>query len=187
MDGELATAWRAHIFDPCPRHEAIFHRAVERVFHAPDDRFQADLRKGGRLERALAWEMELPRLSVECWDEGGKVSASSSGGHNTTHIRIWYPTLKQVYADLSFEDVRIVVRAPSRLVGDVIESLEDNFPSATVVSNLVAEAQPDEHVWSSNWTKPKRREDIDHNVLASTVGMEGSQRSKGWGHSPWVS
>lgn len=197
MDIDIQRIRRTWLTEPTDeRARLIYERAVDRVFQTPEARFQADLKPGdedgvggGRLWLALHWEMEFCRVSVDCRTQGGMVIARSTYG-NFNHIRIWYPSREEVILDLQPGDIRISVSSVMDLT-DIIDSLQDNFPAATVVSQQVAEAQSDG--WfdkSGDWflsttARPKRREDIDHRVLQEQA-MVGSTRAGLANLSPWV-
>jgi hypothetical protein len=159
-------------------------RLVRRRFCEPKDRFQADLRQRGRLERALLWEMEFSRMSVKVLEGGGLLTCSMRFGA-PVHIRIWYPTFEDVMEDFIEDDVRIVVVASPSRFSDVVESLEDRFPGATIVSDNVARSDPAKVSWGSI-PKPKRSDKVSRRALAEAVAQAGSTRALGYGINPWV-
>lgn len=158
---------------------------IRRIHCDPDARFQADLAKGGRLWSALVWEMQFSRISVRWREDGGSVMCRMLFSNTTTHVRIWYPSLSTLTDALLLDDVRIVV-SNHRHLSDVIESLEDNFTGATVVSALVSASDPDGYQYAcSGFQKPKRSDLIDKAALRQSAAV-GSTRNQGHGLNPWV-
>ena len=147
----------------------------------PAARFQGDLAHKGRLERALVWEMEFSRISIQSMPGGGMVSCGSKYGNLDVHVRVWYPEMQDLLEDFILDDVRMVVQATGRRLGDTLESLADNFPGATVVSANVARAQPDG--WERGMQKPLRGDRIDPKAL--TMDDEAAVLARP-GRSSWV-
>ena len=168
------------------RSQRQWERAVQRMFTDPDDRFQEDLRhKTGRLWKALAWEMEFSRISVNCRSQGGQLICRFLLGRKPTHIRIWYPSFGEILSHGLTEDIRITVASSPNTLGDVLESLEDNFPGATVVSAAVAREQPDGWKVYGDTQKPQRRRDMDPASLVVDVPVDVT-RGRVAGVSSWV-
>lgn len=172
MDDKTQRAVREHLLNPGDEHARLRAESyLGRTFVAPEVRFQADLREGGRLWKALTWELQFSRQGVVQRDQGGLVSCSTKFGLRWTHVRIWYPTLEDLLRCFH-DDVRISVTSSIELM-DTLESLEDNFPGATVVSSGVASVQRVDHLWG-DMPKPRMREDIDPRALAETQAAEGT-------------
>lgn len=185
MDHRAQAIFQAYKANPGDEElRAQAERLVRRRFCEPEDRFQADLRRGGKLERALMWEMEFSRMSVKPMERGGLLTCRMSFGA-PVHVRIWYPTFEDVMEEFIEDDVRIVVVAsPSRFM-DVVESLADRFPGATIVSGNVARVDPAERTWGEI-PRPKRIDKANRRALAEAVAQVGSTRVTGYGINPWV-
>jgi len=159
---------------------------VRRGYVAQEDQFQADLAPGGRLTKALSWEMEYSRIGVQTKDDGGLVSAAPTYGNRWVHVRVWYPTFEEVLENLTPDDVRISVSAHYSIVGDVIETLEGYFGAATIVSSGVANIDPDGYKGWRDMAKPKRADLIDTRKVQEAEIAERSTRHRGWGDNTWV-
>ena len=187
MDRRAAQIFRDAKANPGDeRAQERWKRQAQRMWDNPASRFQRDLAsQTGRIWRALAWEMEFSRSSVRCLEAGGQVIAMPTFGHGRTFVRVWYPLLADVQADGLTEDVRITVASPPHLLSDVLESLSDNFPGATVVSSGVAAAQQDGWKAWQDMSKPLKRREIDKGALAVGVPV-GVSRGRVAGASTWV-
>lgn len=182
-DLRLQRLWRTWILDQTEENARPWRRAVSQMFTSPEAQFQNDLREGGKLWRALVWEMEFSRVSVTCQDEGGLVTCRTRFG-KPTHVRVWYQTLPMAHVTGDMEDTRISV-SPGRAQGLVLESLIDNSPGATVVSSGVATVQPD-GIYELGWSRPKSQNEIDPLALAEVEAVAGSTRAGLANLSPWV-
>lgn len=190
MDRQTREAWRAVRSDPGDeRLQERLKRLVARMFHRPEDRFQQDIALGGRIERALMYDMDYRRCSVHLKKHGALIWAGPRYGPLPTAVRIWYPSRKAVIRDLLPSDIRVsIVCKPSEFT-DLCESLEERLAGATIVSAQVANVQEDNAnswSWRDQWSRPKRRADIDLEALAAVESVIGSNRGSVQGASSWV-
>ena len=180
---EIFRAFKANPGDP--ELEARAKAYAQRCFVDPAERFQAALQKGGALERALVWEMEFSRISVQLLNQGGLLSCRHRFSDSPIHIRVWYPTLADIMKDFLPDDVRIVIQASYGRFSDLLESLEGYFPGATIVSAQAARACGQSYAELGYW-RPKRRDLIDPKALAEAKAVEGSTGYTVAGRSTWV-
>jgi hypothetical protein len=186
MDNRAQAIFR--LYKACPEDPQLREAAegiLERFFVEPEARFQSDLREGGPLERALRWAMELSRISVQTKARGGLLSCGETYGKLDTHVRIWYPTREDLLLDCLMDDVRFTVSA-SRYFSELVESLEERFPGATIMSVQAANASPAKGHYGYGFVKPARADQINRKALAACVAAEGSTRGRVAGRSTWV-